>query len=318
MNDDVSKKITKRVRAILSISSRSRRSQVAETFISTRYPLYSRIAVKAIRSSKSTYGFSSSHFESEDISQLIALDEYHLLSEGMSSSAPVLDWVDKWQRVIVVRGSRIARQHLRSSGHTGLADSESAMRRLQELQKTRAILARQGVNVDDLRDSDVVEETNRRLGDANPNYREQGMHCVLEDTYLSSISVYSPSTGTDETVEISESASPAFSAPAPAPDDSLLGVTGAGRLVADILARAKSLSTLHGKVAAEWIGEALPDGLIRSPKEIADRIDLDLYLVEKMLSDVRGEAVISASLTAGISAYEFLGLKDASRRRQYA
>lgn len=312
-------KTSKRVRAILSISMRSRRAQVAETFVSTRYGLYKRIATRVIRGSKSTYGFLASQSEAEDIAQEIAFDEYQLLADGTSGPAPVLDWVDKWQAVIVKRGSRISAQHLRASEHTGIAESETAMRRLREIQKTRSILYRSGEDAERLSEEEIVAATNKRLAEASPNYRRQGMECSIEDIYLTSISTQRPwARDGDCASEFAETAAPAFSTPETNPDDSLLGVTGAERLIADIIARCHSISTLHGKVAQAWIGAALPYGDIQGVKEISDGLRLETYLVEKMMIDVRGEAVISASLTAGISSYEFLGLKGAAKRREYA
>lgn len=311
-------KTAKRVKAILSISMRSRRAQVAETFVSTRYDFYKRIAARSIRGSKSSYGFLSSQSEVEDIAQEIAWDEYCLLAEGTSGPAPVLDWVDKWQAVIVKRGSRIADRHLRSSEYTGIAESETAMRRLREIQKTRSILYRSGEDVGSLSEDQIVEETNKRLELSSPNYRRQGMHCTVEDIYLTAISTQSPwAAGGEESSEFSDHASPAFSTPETNPDDSLLGVTGAESLISDIIARCAAISTMHGKVAQSWIGNALPHGDIRGVKEVADGLNLEIYLVEKMMIDVRGEAVISASLTAGISSYEFLGLRGAAKRPEY-
>ena len=60
-------------------------------------------------------------------------------------------------------------------------------------------------------------------------------------------------------------------------------------------------------MAQAWIGDDYSD--ISTVGEIADQTGLDASRVRRMLVDVRSEAIISASMVAGISVYQALGIQ---------
>lgn len=276
----------KTVSAILAVSDERIRYTMAESFVRSRYPFYRRAASDVIYTAHRRRDVG-------DIVQLIALEEFSLLTADVSEG-DALEVLGNWDAIIRSRARKKVSKYFASSEYHGFAEITGRTRRHIEVSRVAAEKEGSGMSPEE-----IVAETNRRLEDRLADVDRQGMRCTLSDFYEVG-QVYIDEREHSQVYESGQAEEP------------LLDAVDAPRLIADIISRAHGISPDHGAVAEEWIGRSHPEGDISSPREISHSTGLDAYTVEKILAEVRQEAIISASMVAGISVYQALGMKDAA------
>lgn len=272
---------SKQVSAILSVADERIRFGLVEEFIRSRYSFYVRVAHSLLPDAEMKR-------ELGDIVQFIAIEEYTLLTQDVSESE-ALHEIQKWDNFIRVRARRYISRHFNSSEYHGIAGASGRTRRHVEISRVAA-------EMPEATGEEIVAETNARLSERLSDIDRQGMRCTLDD--LRDIGH----------LYVDERQSPgAFESHSHKSDNPLLDSLDAERLTADILARARDISADHGVVAASWIGHGIGD--VSTLTEIVDETGLDAYRVRSLLAEVRSEAIISASMVAGISVYQALGIQ---------
>lgn len=272
---------SKQVSAILSVADECIRFGLVEEFIRSRYDFYVRVAHSLLPDAERRR-------ELGDIVQFIAIEEYTLLTQDVAESE-ALQEVKKWDNFIRVRARMHIARHFNSSEYHGIAGATGRTRRHVEVSRVAA-------EMPEAKPEEIIAETNRRLEDRLADIDHQGMRCSLDD--LRDISH----------LYVDERESPGmFDSRRQSSENPLLSALDAQRLAADIVARAQTISDDHGAVAQAWIGDDYSD--ISTVGEIADQTGLDASRVRRLLADVRSEAIISASMVAGISVYQALGIQ---------
>jgi len=274
---------SKQVSAILAVADERIRFGLVEEFIRSRYDFYVRVAHSLLPDTERKR-------EVGDIVQFIAIEEYTLLTQDVAESE-ALQEVQKWDNFIRIRARMHIAKHFSSSEYHGIAGATGRTRRHIEVSRVAA-------EMPTARPEDIVAETNARLEARLADIDRQGMRCTLDD--LRDISH----------LYVDERESPgAFESRNHEAENPLLSTLDAEQLTADILSRAQSISDDHGAVAASWIGHGVGD--VSTVGEIVSETGLEAPRVRSLLADVRSEAIIAASMIAGISVYQALGIQQA-------